>query len=72
MGSKVIGKVFSVQTFGVFIELDKEVFGLLKVPDFENSKIPLQYPKVGDSIHSYILHYEEGKEKVSLTQKPKL
>lgn len=74
IGTKVLCTVKNVQPFGVFTEVSKDIFGLIRIPELiiQNgikSKYPEEYHQVGDEIEAYILWYDGG-EKISLTQKP--
>ncbi len=67
-GSRVTGKITSVTDFGAFIEVAKDVEGLIHISDMSWKKIkhPSDVVKVGDEIEAVILNIDINKQKFSL------
>ncbi len=69
-GNVVEGKVVSIKPYGVFINIDEDLMGLLHISEISNSYIDdiNKYVKIGDIIRTRILDidYDEKKAKLSL------
>ncbi|NOR14582.1 MAG: S1 RNA-binding domain-containing protein, partial [Candidatus Aminicenantes bacterium] len=67
-GSHVTGKITSITDFGAFIEVEKDVEGLIHISDMSWKKIkhPSDVVKVGDEIEAVILNIDTKKQKFSL------
>lgn len=71
-GAIVKGKVTKITNFGVFVELDKELEGLLHVSELtggDNSKTAEGIVNVGDEIDVKILRVDTGDRKIGLSMK---
>ncbi len=69
IGDTNIGKVVSIMNYGIFIELEKGIEGLIHISEISWTKniqnLQDQY-KVGDSIESKILFIDANEQKISL------
>ncbi|WP_437224839.1 30S ribosomal protein S1 [Planctomicrobium sp. SH661] len=71
-GSIVKGKVTKITNFGVFVELDKELEGLLHVSELtggDNTKTAEGIVNVGDEIDVKILRVDTADRKIGLSMK---
>ena len=70
-GSIVKGKVTKITNFGVFVELEEELEGLLHVSELgeEGAKDPESTVKVGDEIDVKILRVDTVERKIGLSMK---
>jgi small subunit ribosomal protein S1 len=63
------GKIVSIMNYGIFIELEKGIEGLIHISEISWTKniqnLPDQY-KVGDSLESKILFIDANEQKISL------
>lgn len=69
IGSKVNCKVSSITDFGVFVEMEEGMEGLVYITDISwTQKInhPGEVYKVGQQIEALVLNVDKGKEKISL------
>ena len=69
IGSKIIGKIKSITDFGIFVELDGEIDGLIHISDIswnEEDSIDLSQFKKSDEIESSILSIEANRQRISL------
>jgi small subunit ribosomal protein S1 len=70
-GLEMQGKITRVVNFGIFVELDNGLEGLIHVselPDRNGQDLAKIY-KVGDAIHCGILHVDHDGRKIALTCK---
>ncbi len=68
-GSVVSGKVVNIMPYGVFVELEKGIEGLLHISEFSWFKKyghPGERFKVGDSVEAMVLKADKEKQKLSL------
>ncbi|HJO21773.1 MAG TPA: 30S ribosomal protein S1 [Candidatus Marinimicrobia bacterium] len=69
VGDSVTGKIVSIMNYGVFIEIEKGIEGLIHISEISWTKniqnLQDQY-KVGDSLDSKILFIDANEQKVSL------
>lgn len=68
-GSKVTGTVRNITDFGVFIEVEKDIDGLIHVSDLSwstKSKNPHDLFKKGDTVEAVVLNVDPSAEKFSL------
>lgn len=68
-GSKVSGTVRNITDFGVFIEVEKDIDGLIHVSDLSwssKSKNPHDLYKKGDTVEAVVLNVDPSAEKFSL------
>ncbi|MDG2287891.1 MAG: 30S ribosomal protein S1 [Candidatus Marinimicrobia bacterium] len=69
IGDIMTGKIVSVMNYGIFIELEKGIEGLIHISEISWTKniqnLPDQY-KVGDSLESKILFIDANEQKISL------
>ena len=69
VGEITTGKIVSIMNYGIFIELEKGIEGLIHISEISWTKniqnLPDQY-KVGDSLESKILFIDANEQKISL------
>src|SRR5206468_3411622 len=70
-GQVVQGKVTKLTNFGVFVELEPGLEGLLHISELADHKVdsPEEVVKVGDEIEVKILRVDVGERKVGLSRK---
>jgi len=72
VGEKAVGKVVSITDYGVFVELEEGVEGLIHVSEMTWSKKPRHPSKivtVGDQIEIMVLNIEPDTKRISLGMK---
>ncbi len=69
VGDSVTGKIVSIMNYGIFIEIEKGIEGLIHISEISWTKniqnLQDQY-KVGDSLESKILFIDANEQKISL------
>ena len=70
-GMIVRGKVTKITNFGVFVELEQDLEGLLHVSELADHKVedPHKEVKIGDEIEVKILRVDTGDRKIGLSKK---
>jgi small subunit ribosomal protein S1 len=70
-GTIVRGVVTSVTDFGVFLEIEEGIEGLIHVSEISKEKIdsPKSFAKVGDELEAVVLHVDTGERKIALSIK---
>ncbi|HZW33329.1 MAG TPA: 30S ribosomal protein S1 [Isosphaeraceae bacterium] len=70
-GDVVRGKVTKLTNFGVFVELEPGLEGLLHISELADHKVdsPEEVVKVGDEIEVKILRVDRGERKIGLSRK---
>jgi small subunit ribosomal protein S1 len=70
-GDVVKGKVTKLTNFGVFVELEPGLEGLLHISELADHKVdsPEEIVKVGDEIEVKILRVDRGERKIGLSRK---
>src|SRR5690606_33866069 len=70
-GAIVKGKVTKITNFGVFVELEPELEGLLHVSELADDKIenPEELVKVGDEVEVKILRVDTEDRKIGLSRR---
>jgi len=70
-GQKVTGKVTKLTNFGVFVELEPGLEGLLHISELSDAKIesPEEVVKVGDDVEVKVLRVDTKDRKVGLSMK---
>jgi small subunit ribosomal protein S1 len=70
-GEQVSGKVTKITNFGVFVELEPDLEGLLHVSELADQKIenPEQFVKVGQDLDVRILRIDPVERKIGLSRK---
>ncbi|MCB0483352.1 MAG: 30S ribosomal protein S1 [Flavobacteriales bacterium] len=71
-GSKIKGKITNLSNFGVFVELEEGVDGLIHISDLSWSKKinhPSEFCKVGDEIEAQVLEIDVENRRLSLGHK---
>jgi small subunit ribosomal protein S1 len=70
-GQIVRGKVTKLTNFGVFVELEEELEGLLHVSEMADHKVenPQDIVKVGDEVEVKILRVDTDERKIGLSLK---
>lgn len=68
LGSRIKGKITNITDFGAFMEVKKEIEGLIHISDisWEKIKHPSQKLKVGEEVEAIILSIDVEKQKLSL------
>jgi small subunit ribosomal protein S1 len=71
-GSRHTGKVVRLQPFGVFVELEPGIDGLIHLADLSLKRIegPEEVVKVGESIEVVVSHVEPGTHRIALHPAP--
>ena len=72
VGSKTVGKVVSITDYGVFVEIEEGVEGLIHISEMTWSKKPRHPSKlvaVGDEIEVMVLNIETETKRISLGMK---
>jgi len=71
VGTVIKGKVYSLTTYGAFIEIEKGIEGLLHVKDlaWEKVKHPSDILKKGEKIEVVVLNLDPEKRRISLGRK---
>ncbi|MEW4569166.1 30S ribosomal protein S1 [Tautonia sp. JC769] len=70
-GDVVVGKVTKLTNFGVFVELEPGLEGLLHISELAEHKVdsPEEIVNVGDDIEVKILRVDRGERKIGLSKK---
>lgn len=71
-GTRVEGKVVSIADYGVFVEVEEALEGLVHVSEIEWSprpKHPSKYVQEGDKVEAVVLHSDSNERKLSLSLK---
>jgi len=69
VGSRIQGKVKSITDFGLFVELEEGIDGLVHVSDLhwtKKIKHPSELYKKGDDVEAVVLGIDVGSERISL------
>lgn len=72
VGSRVRGRVVSITNYGVFVELEKGVEGLVHISEMSwtrNVRHPSQIASINDEIECVVLRVDEEEKKISLGMK---
>ena len=71
VGAKVMGKVSSIADYGVFVELEEGLEGLVHLSELSWAKIkhPSQTFKIGDTVEVKILEIDHANRKLFLSRK---
>ena len=70
-GSRITGKVTSLTDFGVFIELQEGVEGLIHVSELSREKVPSakEFAAIGDTLEAVVLNCDPKERRISLSIK---
>lgn len=70
-GTRVRGKVSSVTDFGIFLELEEGIEGLVHVSELSYEKLatPKGFANVGDELDAVVLSVDTGERKIGLSIK---
>jgi len=70
-GAKVVGKVTSLTDFGVFVELEEGIEGLIHVSELSREKVPSakEFAAVGDNLDAVVLSCDPRERRISLSIK---
>jgi small subunit ribosomal protein S1 len=70
-GSVVTGKVTKITNFGVFVELEEELEGLLHISELSDHKVenPDEVVKVGEDIEVRVLRVDTADRKIGLSRR---
>ena len=71
IGSTLKGKVVSIVPFGVFVEVEPHIEGLVHVSEVAHSFVKdiNEVVKVGDEVEVKVLNYDEANKKINLSMK---
>jgi small subunit ribosomal protein S1 len=70
-GSRVKGRVTSVTDFGVFLEIEEGIEGLVHVSELSHEKVasPKDFANVGDELEAVVLNVDTVEKKIALSIK---
>jgi len=70
-GTRLVGKVASTTDFGVFVEIEEGIEGLIHVSELSREKVPSakDFADVGDSIEAVVLNADSRERRISLSVK---
>ncbi|CAH2031120.1 30S ribosomal protein S1 [Trichlorobacter ammonificans] len=70
-GTRLVGKVASTTDFGVFVEIEEGIEGLIHVSELSREKVPSakDFAKVGDEIEAVVLSADSRERRISLSVK---
>ncbi len=70
-GTRIIGKVASTTDFGVFIEIEEGIEGLIHVSELSREKVTSakDFAQVGDSLEAVVLNVDARERRISLSIK---
>lgn len=70
-GTRLTGKVASTTDFGVFVEIEEGIEGLIHVSELSREKVPSakEFAQVGDSIEAVVLSVDPKERRISLSVK---
>jgi small subunit ribosomal protein S1 len=70
-GTIIRGKVTSVTDFGIFLEVEEGIEGLIHVSEISKEKVdsPKDFAKVGDELEAVVLHVDTVERKIALSVK---
>jgi len=71
VGSRIQGKVTSVTDFGVFVEIEEGIEGLIHISQLSNERVekPSALFQVGNAVEAEIIHIDPREHKVGLSIK---
>jgi small subunit ribosomal protein S1 len=72
VGEKVLGKVIGITDYGIFVELEEGVEGLVHISEIdwlEKIKKPSKHFSIGDSVEASVLLVNKADKKISLSIK---
>ncbi|MBO5223066.1 MAG: 4-hydroxy-3-methylbut-2-enyl diphosphate reductase [Clostridia bacterium] len=71
VGSKLTGKIVSVVPFGVFVEVEPKIEGLVHVSEVSRTFVKdiNEVAKVGDEVEVMVMSYDEANRKINLSIK---
>ncbi|HEX7124584.1 MAG TPA: S1 RNA-binding domain-containing protein, partial [Thermodesulfobacteriota bacterium] len=70
-GTRVTGKVTSVTDFGIFLEIEPGIEGLIHVSEIAREKVddPNRYAKVGDTLSAEVINVDRRERKIGLSMR---
>lgn len=70
-GTKVVGKVTSVTDFGVFLEIEEGIEGMIHVSELSKERVnsPADFTKEGDQLTAMVLKVNKKDKKIALSIK---
>jgi small subunit ribosomal protein S1 len=70
-GTKVKGKVTSITDFGIFLEIEEGIEGLIHVSELSQEKLasPKGFANVGDELEAVVLNIDASEKKIALSVK---
>lgn len=72
IGSRVKGKVTSILDYGIFVQLEKDIEGLVHISEMswnKNIKHPSQLVEIGDYVEAAVLNIDRENRRISLGMK---
>ena len=71
LNSRVNGKVSSVADFGVFVELEEGIEGLIHISQLSNERVdkPSSLFKVGDEVEALVVQVDSKERRIGLSVK---
>jgi small subunit ribosomal protein S1 len=72
VGTKLVGEVVNIMTYGAFVKLEDGIEGLVHISEMSWSKRinqPSEVVKVGDKVNVVVLEYDHQKQEISLGMK---
>jgi small subunit ribosomal protein S1 len=70
-GTMIRGRVTSVTDFGIFLEVEEGIEGLIHVSEISKEKVdsPKDFAKIGDELEAVVLHVDTAERKIALSIK---
>ncbi|WP_298507824.1 S1 RNA-binding domain-containing protein [uncultured Kordia sp.] len=60
IGEIISGKVFKIEPHGIYIDINKDFYGIVLAPYISESSITIEdYPKIGEIVTGIIIHFSE-------------
>ncbi|HEV8111366.1 MAG TPA: 30S ribosomal protein S1 [Planctomycetota bacterium] len=72
VGTKVVGDVVNIMTYGAFVKLEDGIEGLVHISEMSWTKRinhPSELVKIGDKVNVVVLEYDHQKQEISLGMK---
>ncbi len=68
-GTRVTGKVMSITDFGIFLELEPGIEGLIHISELAREKVddPNTFAKVGDTLSTEVINVDRRERKIGLS-----
>ena len=72
VGTKIVGEVVNIMTYGAFVKLEDGIEGLVHISEMSWTKRinhPSELVKIGDKVNVVVLEYDHQKQEISLGMK---